>query len=52
MSIFKNIFGKKKESAQFSPSKPKFPVPVPNFDEYDEFGQIVSIFETEINNAT
>ena len=47
MSIFKNIFGKKKESGQPSPSKPGFYAP--DFDKYDEFGQIVSIFDYTLN---
>lgn len=47
MSIFKNIFGKKKESGQPSPSKPRFYAP--DFDKYDEFGQIVTIFDYTLN---
>jgi len=47
MSIFKNIFGKKKESEQTNPSKPRFYAP--DFDKYDEFGQIVTIFDYVLN---
>lgn len=47
MSIFKNIFGKKSESGQPSPSKPRFYAP--DFDKYDEFGQIVTIFDYTLN---
>lgn len=47
MSIFENIFGKKKESGQISQSKPRFYAP--DFDKYDEFGQIVSIFDYVLN---
>ena len=47
MSIFENIFGKKKESGQTSPSKPRFYAP--DFDKYDEFGQIVTIFDYTLN---
>lgn len=47
MSIFENIFGKKKESRLTSPSKPRFYAPY--FDKYDEFGQIVTIFEYTLN---
>ena len=47
MSIFKNIFGKKKESGQPSPGKPRFYAP--DFDKYDEFGQIVTIFDYTLN---
>lgn len=47
MSIFDNIFGKKKESGQTSPSKPRFYTP--NFDKYEEFGQIITIFDYTLN---
>ncbi|TAJ12630.1 hypothetical protein DMA11_12095 [Marinilabiliaceae bacterium JC017] len=47
MSIFENIFGKKKESGQTSPSKPRYYAP--DFDKYDEFGQIVTIFDYTLN---
>jgi len=47
MSIFKNIFGKKSEIGQPSPSKPRFYAP--DFDKYDEFGQIVTIFDYTLN---
>lgn len=48
MSIFENIFGKKKESGQTSPSKPRYYAP--DFDKYDEFGQIVTIFDYTLNH--
>lgn len=47
MSIFKNIFGKKKESGQPNTSNPRFYAP--DFDKYDEFGQIVTIFDYTLN---
>ena len=47
MSIFDNIFGKKKENGQTSPSKQRFYAS--DFDKYDEFGQIVTIFEYTLN---
>ncbi len=47
MRIFDNIFGKKKESRLTSPSKPRFYTP--DFEKYDEFGQIVTIFEYILN---
>jgi len=47
MRIFENIFGKKKESGQISPSKPR--INTPDFDKYDEFGQIISIFDFVLN---
>lgn len=47
MSIFENIFGKKKENGQTSPSKPRFYAP--DFDNYNEFGQIVTIFDFTLN---
>ncbi|MCF8371764.1 MAG: hypothetical protein K9H64_09075 [Bacteroidales bacterium] len=48
MSIFENIFRKKKENGQTSPSKPRFYAP--DFDKYDEFGQIVTIFDYTLNS--
>ena len=48
MNIIKNIFGKKKESGQTSLSKPRFYAP--DFDKYDEFGQIVTIFDYTLNS--
>jgi hypothetical protein len=47
MSIFEKIFGKKKESGQISQSKPRFYAP--DFDKYNEFGQIISIFDYVLN---
>lgn len=47
MSIFESIFGKKKASGQPSPSKPIFYAP--DFDKYEEFGQIVTIFDYTLN---
>ena len=47
MSIFENIFGKKKENGQTSPSKPRFYAP--DFDKYIEFGQIFTIFDYTLN---
>jgi len=47
MSIFENIFGKKKESGQISHSKPRFYAP--DFDKFNEFGQIISIFDYVLN---
>lgn len=47
MSIFKNIFGKKKESGPLSPNMPR--LYTPDFDKYDEFGQIVTIFDYTLN---
>jgi len=47
MSIFENIFGKNKDSGQTSSSKPRFYAP--DFDKYEEFGQIVTIFDYTLN---
>lgn len=47
MNIFDKIFGKKKESVHASPSKPRFYAP--DFDEYEEFGQIITIFDYSLN---
>lgn len=47
MNIFENIFSKKKRSGQISQGNPGFYTP--DFDKYDEFGQIVSIFDYVLN---
>lgn len=47
MRIFRNIFRKKKACGQISQSKPGFYAP--DFDKYDEFGQIVLIFDYVLN---
>jgi HEAT repeat protein len=48
MSIFDKIFGKKKENGKTSAIKPRFDAP--DFDKYDEFGQIVTIYDYTLNS--
>jgi HEAT repeat protein len=47
MSIFDNLFGKKKENGQTNPSKQEFHTP--DFDTYNEFEQIFTIFDYTLN---
>ena len=47
MSIFDRIFGMKKESGPIRLSDSR--LHIPEFDKYDEFGQIVSIFDFVLN---
>ncbi len=48
MSIFENIFRRKKESVHLSKSESK--LHVLDFEKYDEFGQIVTLFDYIFND--
>lgn len=48
MNIFKNIFGKNKGGGQINLIKSIFYVP--DFDKFEEFGQIITIFDYTLNS--